>query len=129
MDKAGRSAPQALGAQREIPIEIRQHTSLNHRVEPDHRAVNGRVRSMLGFQNFRYARIVLGGAEAMHMIRNGFAMGRCLPSREAVRPLLNNAMRCPRKNRRAPGFASAQRRYRDKTLEAADQEGPTGEVA
>ncbi|AKM31680.1 integrase [Pandoraea faecigallinarum] len=73
VDKSGanRAALQALGAQREIPVEIRQNKYLNNLVEQDHRAIKRRVRPMLGFQNFRCARIVLGGIETMHMIRKG----------------------------------------------------------
>ncbi|WP_418304019.1 IS6 family transposase [Pandoraea faecigallinarum] len=65
------AALQALGAQRETPIEIRQNKYLNNLVEQDHRAIKRRVRPMLGFQNFRCARIVLGGIETMHLIRKG----------------------------------------------------------
>lgn len=73
VDKSGanRAALQALNSQREIPIEIRQNKYLNNLVEQDHRAIKRRVRPMLGFQNFRCARIVLGGIETMHMIRKG----------------------------------------------------------
>ncbi|AKK25012.1 IS6 family transposase [Pandoraea oxalativorans] len=70
VDKSGANRA-ALGAQRETPIEIRQNKYLNNLVEQDHRAIKRRVRPMLGFQNFRCARIVLGGIEAMHMIRKG----------------------------------------------------------
>ncbi|AKM33457.2 hypothetical protein AB870_24450 (plasmid) [Pandoraea faecigallinarum] len=65
------AALQALNAEREIPIEIRQNKYLNNLVEQDHRAIKRRVRPMLGFQNFRGARIVLGGIETMHLIRKG----------------------------------------------------------
>ncbi|AKK25004.1 IS6 family transposase [Pandoraea oxalativorans] len=73
VDKSGanRAALQALNSQREIPIEIRQNKYLDNLVEQDHRAIKRRVRPMLGFQNFRGARIVLGGIETMHMIRKG----------------------------------------------------------
>ncbi|VVE86071.1 integrase [Pandoraea sputorum] len=72
VDKSGanRAALQALGAQRETPIEIRQNKYLNNLVEQDHRAIKRRLRPILGFQNFRCARIVLGGIETMHMICN-----------------------------------------------------------
>ncbi|MGF6812937.1 putative transposase [Paraburkholderia sp. Clong3] len=35
----------------------------------DHRAIKRQTRPMMGFRNFRCARIILGGIETMHMIR------------------------------------------------------------
>ena len=42
---------------------------LNGIVEQDHRAIKRRTRPMLGFKDFRCARILLSGIELMHMIR------------------------------------------------------------
>ena len=44
---------------------------LNNIVEQDHRAIKCRTRPMLGFKDFRCARILLFGIELMHMIRKG----------------------------------------------------------
>src|SRR5512144_3119009 len=52
-------------------IEIRQSKYLNNLVEQDHRAVKRIVRSMLGFNSFRSARVTLQGIELMHMIKKG----------------------------------------------------------
>lgn len=73
VDKSGANlaALQAINAKRETPIKIRQNKYLNNLVEQDHRSIKRRVRPMLGFQNFRCARIILGGIETMHMIRKG----------------------------------------------------------
>jgi transposase-like protein len=40
-------------------------------VEQDHRAIKRRTRPMLGFKDFRCARILLSGIELMHMIAKG----------------------------------------------------------
>jgi transposase-like protein len=50
---------------------VRQVKYLNNNVEQDHRAIKRRTRPMLGFKDFRCARILLSGIELMHMIRNG----------------------------------------------------------
>ena len=50
---------------------IRQSKYLNNLVEQDHRAIKRRTRPMLGFKNFRCARILLSGIELMHMIVKG----------------------------------------------------------
>ena len=73
IDKSGSNlaALQALNADRETPIRIRQTKYLNNVVEQDHRAIKRRTRPMLGFKNFRCARIILGGIEIMHMIVKG----------------------------------------------------------
>ncbi|MFM0131705.1 IS6 family transposase [Paraburkholderia sediminicola] len=73
IDKSGSNlaALQALNAEREAPIRIRQKKYLNNVVEQDHRAIKRRTRPMLGFKNFRCARIILGGIEFMHMIVKG----------------------------------------------------------
>jgi transposase-like protein len=54
-----------------MPIKIRQVKYLNNIVEQDHRAIKRRTRPMLGFKDFRCARILLGGIEVMHMIAKG----------------------------------------------------------
>jgi transposase-like protein len=70
IDKSGANlaALEAIKADRETPIGIRQSKYLNNLVEQDHRAIKRRTRPMLGFKNFRCARILLGGIECMHMI-------------------------------------------------------------
>jgi transposase-like protein len=73
IDKSGSNlaALQALNAEREKPIKIRQNKYLNNIVEQDHRAIKRRTRPMMGFKDFRCARIILGGIETMHMIMKG----------------------------------------------------------
>lgn len=73
IDKSGANlaALDALNAERETPIKIRQNKYLNNVVEQDHRAIRRRTRPMLGFKNFRCARILLSGIELMHMIAKG----------------------------------------------------------
>jgi transposase-like protein len=73
IDKSGSNlaALQALNAERETPIRIRQKKYLNNVVEQDHRAIKRRTRPMLGFKNFHCARIIPGGIELMHMIVKG----------------------------------------------------------
>ncbi|WP_156429294.1 IS6 family transposase, partial [Burkholderia sp. TSV86] len=73
VDKSGANlaALHAVNAQRETPIKIRQRQYLNNRIEQDHRAIKRRTRSMLGFQRFRCARIIMGGIETMHMVAKG----------------------------------------------------------
>jgi len=73
MDKSGANlaALQAINAERETPIKVRQVKYLNNIVEQDHRAIKRRVRPMLGFKDFRCARIILSGIETMHMISKG----------------------------------------------------------
>jgi putative transposase len=56
---------------REVPIKIRQSKYLNNLVEQDHRAIKRRTPPMLGFKNFRCARILLAGIELMHLIAKG----------------------------------------------------------
>ena len=65
------AALEAINADRETPIKIRQSKYLNNLVEQDHRAIKRRTRPMLGFKTFRCARILLGGIEVMHMIAKG----------------------------------------------------------
>jgi len=77
IDKSGSNlaALEALNAQRDTPIKIRQNKYLNNIVEQDHRAIKRRTRPMLGFKTFRCARILLGGIELMHMIKKGQMKG------------------------------------------------------
>ncbi len=60
-----------VNAERETPVTIRQVKYLNNIVEQDHRAIKCLTRPMLGFKDFRCARILLGGIELMHMIAKG----------------------------------------------------------
>lgn len=73
MDKSGANlaALQAINAERETLIKVRQVKYLNNIVEQDHRAIKRRTRPMIGFKDFRCARIILSGIETMHMIRKG----------------------------------------------------------
>jgi transposase-like protein len=73
IDKSGSNlaALHAVNAERETPITIRQVKYLNNVVEQDHRAIKRITRPMLGFKDFRCARIILSGIEVMHMIRKG----------------------------------------------------------
>jgi putative transposase len=73
IDKSGANlaALEAISADRETPIKIRQSKYLNNLVEQDHRAIKRRTRPMLGFKTFRCARILLAGIELMHMIAKG----------------------------------------------------------
>ncbi|EIM94447.1 ISBmu21 transposase, partial [Paraburkholderia hospita] len=73
MDKSGANlaALQAINAERETPIKVRQVKYLNNIVEQDHRAIKRRTRPMMGFKDFQCARIILSGIETMHMIRKG----------------------------------------------------------
>ncbi|MEM5440359.1 IS6 family transposase [Paraburkholderia phymatum] len=73
VDRSGSNlaALQAANAERETPIRIRQCKYLNNIVEQDHRAIKRIVKPMMGFKDFRCARIILSGIETMHMIRKG----------------------------------------------------------
>ncbi|MDB5832563.1 MAG: hypothetical protein JWR14_2393 [Caballeronia sp.] len=73
MDKSGANlaALQAINAERETRIRVRQGKYLNNIVEQDHRAIKRRTRAMMGFKDFRCARIILSGIETMNMIRKG----------------------------------------------------------
>jgi transposase-like protein len=68
---ANLAAPEAINADREVPIKIRQSKYLNSLVEQDHRAIKRRTRPMLGLKSFRCARILFAGIELMHMIAEG----------------------------------------------------------
>jgi transposase-like protein len=61
IDKSGSNlaALEAINANRETPIKIRQSKYLNNLVEQYHRAIKRRTRPMLGFKTFRCARILL----------------------------------------------------------------------
>jgi putative transposase len=73
VDKSGANlaALKAINAERETPIKIRQNKYLNNVVEQDHRAIKRIVKPMMGFKDFRCARIILSSIEVMHMIRKG----------------------------------------------------------
>ncbi|MBB5503707.1 transposase-like protein [Paraburkholderia sp. MM5384-R2] len=43
----------------------------NNVVEQDHRAIKRIIKPMMGFKEFRCARIILSGIEIAHMIRKG----------------------------------------------------------
>nr|WP_232346511.1 IS6 family transposase [Cupriavidus sp. USMAA2-4] len=60
-----------LNAGQETPIAVRRVKFLNNIVEQDHRAIKRLTRPMLGFKDFRCARILLGGIELMHMLAKG----------------------------------------------------------
>jgi transposase-like protein len=68
----------SLNAGRDTPIKIRQNKYLNNIIEQDHRAIKRRTRPMLGFKNFRCARILLSGIEVMHMVRKGQIKDNCV---------------------------------------------------
>jgi putative transposase len=73
VDKSGANlaALQAINAERATPIKVRQNKYLNNVVEQDHRAIKRIIKPMMGFKDFRCARIILSGIEVMHMIRKG----------------------------------------------------------
>ena len=73
IDKSGSNvaALEAMNVGRRKPILVRQVKYLNNIVEQDHRAIKRQTRPMLGFKDFRCARILLSGIELMHMIRKG----------------------------------------------------------
>ena len=73
VDKSGANlaALKAINAERDTPIKVRQNKYLNNLVEQDHRAIKRIIKPMMGFKDFRCARIILSGIEVMHMIRKG----------------------------------------------------------
>jgi transposase-like protein len=77
IDKSGANLAglHAVNAKSKTAIKIRQAKYLNNIVEQDHRAIKRRTRPMLGFKDFRCARILLSGIELMHMIRKGQMKG------------------------------------------------------
>jgi transposase-like protein len=84
IDKSGANlaALHAVNAERETAIKIRQVKYLNNVVEQDHRAIKRIIRPMLGFKDFRCARVILSGIEIMHMIAKGqmIHIGKIKPS-------------------------------------------------
>lgn len=52
-----------------LGIQLRQVKYLNNIVEPDHRFIKKRVRSMLGLKSFRTATYIISGIEAIHMVK------------------------------------------------------------
>jgi len=60
-----------------MPIRVRQSQHLNKCIEQDHRAIQRRVRPMLGFKSMDSARVILGGIEMIHMMRKGQAKYAC----------------------------------------------------
>jgi putative transposase len=81
VDKSGakQAALQAINAERETPIKIRQCKYLNNIVEQDHRSIKRITKPMLGYKNFRCACILLSGIE-VHMIRKGWMQGENTPT-------------------------------------------------
>jgi putative transposase len=79
IDKSGANLAvlEAINVERETPIRIRQAKYLNNIVEQDQRAVKRRARPMLRFKDFRYACILLGRIELMHMIVKGQMKDAC----------------------------------------------------
>jgi transposase-like protein len=77
VDKSGANlaAVGALTAERPTSIKIRQNKYLNNTVEQDHRAVKHIIKSMMGFTDFRCARIILSGIGIAHVIRKGQMCG------------------------------------------------------
>ena len=77
VDRSGANlaALEALNAERSTPIKVRQNKYLNNIVEQDHRAVKRLIKPMMGFKDFRCARIILSGIEIMHMICKGQMRG------------------------------------------------------
>jgi transposase-like protein len=69
IDKSGANlaALHAVNAERDTPIKIRQVKYLNNVVEQDHRAIKRIIRPMLGFKDFRCARVILSGIEVNGM--------------------------------------------------------------
>jgi transposase-like protein len=88
IDKSGSNlaALQALNAEREAPITIRQKKYLNNVVEQDHRAIKRRTRPMLGFKSFVVHALFWAASSSFHLsfdrrIDSGFLLptqGRCL---------------------------------------------------
>nr|WP_281351950.1 DDE-type integrase/transposase/recombinase [Microvirga makkahensis] len=68
---------------------VPKSVSCNNRPEPDHRAVKRRIRPMLGIEALSSARVILSGAEMIHMTRTGQANCTCnsnLPHAEQFEP-------------------------------------------
>ena len=73
IDKSGANlaALHAVNTGRDTLIKIRQVKYLNNVVEQNHRAIKRIIQPMLGFKDFRCARVILSGIEIMHMIAKG----------------------------------------------------------
>ncbi|SOE87154.1 Transposase (or an inactivated derivative) [Burkholderia sp. YR290] len=73
VDKSGANPAvlQAINADLQTPIKIQQNTYLNNIVGQDHRAIKRIIKPMMGFRNFRWARVILSGIEMMHRVRKG----------------------------------------------------------
>ena len=71
IDKSGSNKAAIVSIQDDsgLAIAMRQSKFLNNIVEQDHRAFKRVTRPMLGFKNFRCARIIIAGIETMPMIR------------------------------------------------------------
>jgi transposase-like protein len=71
VDRSGANlaALEAFNAERLTPIRVRQNKYLNNVVEQDHPAIKRIIKPMMGFKDFRCARIILSGIEIVHMIR------------------------------------------------------------
>jgi putative transposase len=76
IDKSGSklAALEALTAQRDTPIKVRQNKYLNNIDEQDHRAISGAPERCLDSRHSG-VRIVLGGIELMRMIKKGQVKG------------------------------------------------------
>ena len=61
-------------------------------LDQDHRAIKRIVRPMLGFKNFRCARIILCGIELMHMIAKGQTQTGDAPERSVAEQFYDFAM-------------------------------------
>lgn len=61
--------------QEEQKIEIRQNKYLNNIIEQDHRFIKKRTKPMLGFKNFRSAKITITGIENIRIIQKGQIIG------------------------------------------------------
>ena len=73
IDKSGvnMAAIEGIRADSGADIQLRQSKYVNNIVERDYRAIKRIVRPMVGFKDFRCARIILAGIETMHMIKKG----------------------------------------------------------
>jgi putative transposase len=94
IDKSGANLAglNAVIAERETPIEIRQAKYLNNIGEQDHRAIKRIVRPMLGFKDFHCARIILRGIELMRMIAKGQMKDDALLERSVAEQFYGLAM-------------------------------------
>jgi putative transposase len=65
------AALNAVNAERETPIRVRQVKYLNNIVGKDHRAIKRRTVRCSRFKDVTRARVILSGIELMHLIRKG----------------------------------------------------------